>query len=292
MERETFTPQITKEEEPKKGVPRLLIRALLVAAVVVFAVCINSIRSNRVQQSLIDREEEFQAAAAAIPEEIFLGQAQVLDMDSVVEVSQGEVMTQTVDGTPIELIYFPNTIEVAPEIPGIMTLEFQDADGDVYRFEARYALSEGKLTLSAPEESAHEAFASLTDSLTYDVSLADGEIGLIHGLAAQLYVNQGMLGSSVILQGTACSEADMYEGIASIDMQITEPGIETPCRLFFADGGSSTDAVGRYTGTYHVEIQAGDQTYMLAFYNNYPYGFTIQDGNGYYFYHDPVMTSG
>ena len=39
MERETFTPQITKEEEPKKGVPRLLIRALLVAAVVVFAVC-------------------------------------------------------------------------------------------------------------------------------------------------------------------------------------------------------------------------------------------------------------
>ena len=314
----------TEASEPapeKKRFPRGLIRILGLAAMVFVMIYGNHIRSHRAQeeqQRLMERAENIRQAATeeAVPGEIFLGRAR-LNNGSAVDASQWSTMRQTVDGTSLELAFLPLSVEVRPEMPGIMFLEFQDADEEVYRFAAGYTMSGNSLLILDTPEAADIAQAEteygeavpLTDSLRYHVHLDSGDIWLRpHNAQGPrgIYRNEGTTGSSVLLQGTACSEADMYEGIASIDLSGTLHG-NASCRLFFADGGYSTDAADRYSGNGCVDIRMRhamipsdggmqestcSQTYRLEFYNNYPYGFTIRDGEDYYFYHDPVMTPG
>jgi len=325
MNRGSFAPQELPEapetEPEKKRFPRGLIRILGLAAMVFVLIYGNQIRSHRAQeeqQRLMERAENIRQAAAAeaaVPEEIFLGRAR-LNNGSAVDASQWSTMRQTVDGTILELAFLPLSVEVRPEMPGIMFLEFQDADEEIYRFLAGYTMSGNSLLiLDAPEEAdiaqaeaKYGEAVPLTDSLRYHVHLESGDIWLRpHNTQDPrgIYRNEGTTGLSVTLQGTACSDADIYEGITSIDLSCTLLG-NASCRLFFADGGYSTDAAGRYSGNGCVDIRmrhamipsdggmretARSQTYRLEFYNNYPYGFTIRDGEDYYFYHDPVMTS-
>ena len=323
MNRDPLTPQeLPEASEPapeKKRFPRGLIRILGLAAMVFVLIYGNHIRSHRAQeeqQRLMERAENIRQTAAeeAVPEEILLGRAR-LNNGSAVDASQWETMRQTVDGTSLELAFLPFSVEVRPEMPGIMFLEFQDADEEVYRFLAGYTMSgNSSLILDAPEaadiaqaETEYGEAVPLTDSLRYHVHLESGDVWLRPHNAQSLrgiYRNEGTTGASVTLQGMACSDADMYEEIASIDLSGTMLG-HSSCRLFFADGGYSTDAAGRYSGNGCVDIRmrhemiptddgmretARSQTYRLEFYNNYPYGFTIQSGENYYFYHDPVMT--
>ncbi|MBQ1415219.1 MAG: hypothetical protein IIY92_04715 [Lachnospiraceae bacterium] len=324
MNRDPLTPQeLPEASEPapeKKRFPRGLIRILGLAAMVFVLIYGNHIRSHHAQeeqQRLMERAENIRhaaAAEAAVPEEIFLERAR-LNNGSAVDASQWETMRQTVDGTSLELAFLPLSVEVRPEMPGIMFLEFQDADEEVYRFLAGYTMSGNSLLiLDAPEaadiaqaETEYGEAVPLTDSLRYHVHLESGDVWLRPQNAQGprgIYRNGGTTGASVTLQGTACSDADMYEEIASIDLSGTMLG-HSSCRLFFADGGYSTDAAGRYSGNGCVDIRmrhemiptddgmretARSQTYRLEFYNNYPYGFTIRSGENYYFYHDPVMT--
>ena len=218
------------------------------------------------------------------------------------------------EGEALELALLPFSMEVRPDLPGIMFLEFQDDAGAVYPFAAAYTLSEGALTLQAPEEADCAQLESetvdyhvLTHSLTYDVYLEEGEIWLRNVPAWGTYRNQGTTDTSVILQGVACSDTDIYQGIAAVDLVASREDARMPCRLIFKGGGYSTDAEVISFGFDYVTVSMGHEmvspesgmqeaarrhTYALEFYNNYPYGFTIRDGDEYFFYQDKSWFQG
>ncbi len=311
-----MTPPSPDEQPEKKSSWGLVFRLVGMAAMVIVMVCGPYIRQRRAQEfsQWNGREGNTrQIAAADIPEEIFLGRVQMIEAESAVAASWGLVMTQTVAGEAVELAFLPFSMEVRPDLPGIMFLEFQDDAGTVYPFAAAYSLSGGALTLQAPEEadcaqleSETEAYHVLTQSLTYDVYLEDGEIWLRNVPAWGTYRNQGTTDTSVILQGVACSDTDIYQGIAAVDLVAAREGTGLPCRLIFKGGGYSTDAEVISFGFDYVTVsmrhemvssESGMQeaarrhTYALEFYNNYPYGFIVRDGEDYYFYQRSVAAS-
>ena len=309
-----MTPPSPDEQPGKKSSWGLVFRLVGMAAMVIVMACGPYIRQRRAQEYGQWNERggnTRQIAAVDIPEEIFLGRAQMIEAESSVAASWGLVMTQTVEGEALELALLPFSMEVRPDLPGIMFLEFQDDAGAVYPFAAAYTLSEGALTLQAPEEADCAQLESetvdyhvLTHSLTYDVYLEEGEIWLRNVPAWGTYRNRGTTDTSVTLQGMACSDTDIYQGIAAVDLVASREDARMPCRLIFKGGGYSTDAEVISFGFDYVTVSMGHEmvssesgmqetarrhTYALEFYNNYPYGFTIRDGDEYFFYHEPLM---
>ena len=274
-------------EEKKGAAPgrkkrSALIKVLIiVAAVFAAAFAYNAYSNYRQEQIAARNAENARIAAAAIPQEVFLGKLLTI-YSSVSNLANAPTMTQTVGDTTLELVAMPLTTEVLGEDPEIMLLEFQDIYGEVYSFAARYTLSGGELTLTAPEEyvpveretetsseislpdiepiipltaSSEETepeaavrgegeTALLTDSLIYGVSLSAGKIHLTYDTMYRDYLNEGVSDNTLILRGSACSDDDVYEGLLSVDFSAAEPeeGERVPCQLFFEGGGYSTDA--------------------------------------------------
>ncbi|MBQ1399759.1 MAG: toll/interleukin-1 receptor domain-containing protein, partial [Lachnospiraceae bacterium] len=146
-------------EEKKGAAPgrkkrSALIKVLIiVAAVFAAAFAYNAYSNYRQEQIAARNAENARIAAAAIPQEVFLGKLlTIYSSVSDSNLANAPTMTQTVGDTALELVAMPLTTEVLGEDPEIMLLEFQDIYGEVYSFAARYTLSDGELTLTAPEE--------------------------------------------------------------------------------------------------------------------------------------------
>ena len=124
------------------------------------------------------------------------------------------------------------------------------------------------------------------------------------------YTNTGTTDDLITLQGTASSPKDIYKEIASVDYSGSRDEVEneeknSPCRLFYENGGYSLNAyvtslsTGRicikvlnemvaYNG-YMQEAEC-EKSLVFDFINTYPYGFIIKDDNDYYLYQNQVMS--
>ena len=267
---------------------------------------------NNVQQKRreAERAEQERIAAAAIPREVFLGTL----LPSSSYSSQQPLMSQTANGTALELNYFPTSMQVDRETSERMTVVFQDKFEENYSFAAGFTVADGVLTLSPPEnyDPGDDGASPLTDTLTYSLKVYSGEIALTcenpeqGTTTTRQYKNNGADAGTVQLQGTACSDEDIYEGILSVDMTGSDTDEVQPCQLYFADGGYSVDAVidtlfpavstvyikmSKEVIPYNGRMQDNERSksYRIEYVNTWPYGFVIKDGNNYYLYQDPVM---
>lgn len=267
---------------------------------------------NNVQQKRreAERAEQERIAAAAIPREVFLGTL----LPSSSYSSQQPLMSQTANGTALELNYFPTSMQVDRETSERMTVVFQDKFEENYSFAAGFTVADGVLTLSPPEnyDPGDDGASPLTDTLTYSLKVYSGEIALTcenpeqGTTTTRQYKNNGADAGTVQLQGTACSDEDIYEGILSVDMTGSDTEEVQPCQLYFADGGYSVDAVidtlfpavstvyikmSKEVIPYNGRMQDNERSksYRIEYVNTWPYGFVIKDGNNYYLYQDPVM---
>ncbi len=296
---EGFSPKKSKSKGPMKILLAILgVIIILIAGIIIF----NNIQR---QREKAEAEMNAQKAAAAIPREIFYGQ-QIREGMAHSDLSQAPNTNQTADGVDLELVIFPTSIEVNPDTPDMMKLEFQDKFEKTYRFAASYTFSQGVLNLFAPDgKELEEGTSPLTESLSFDVSLSGGNIYLNANDEYSYYTNAGTTENRIILQGTASSAEDIYEEIKSFDFSGSQSSENTPCQVFYENGGYTLDAVVKDLSDSYIVISSDNemeafngylqetarhQYYSFYYYNTWPYGFIIKDGNDYYCYQDPVMT--
>lgn len=306
-----------KEKRVKTPIIKIII---VIIGLVLAAVAIsNHIYSERKAEEKRKRIEEYERnariAAAAVPSEVFFGR-RIMTESSFIDAQHALSMSQKSGEDTLDLVAVPYSMEVSPDTPDIMYLEFQDKFEHIFRFAARYELSEGVLTLNQPGEiETEEGISPLSDSMQYSVSVTSaGEIKLQSelesGKSYGKYTNTGTTENLITLQGTASSPKDIYKEIASVDYSGSRDEVKneeknSPCRLFYENGGYSLNAFvtslspGRicikvlnemvaYNG-YMQETEC-EKSLVFDFINTYPYGFIIKDGNDYYLYQNQVMS--
>lgn len=285
----------------------LTILGLIVLIIAAFGI-IRSVQTRKrleeQEERARERAEAARIEAAALPREMFFGKLLLTD-SGYSDLRNAPSMEQTSGENRLDLVTLPYSMEVNPDTPDRMILEFQDKFGHLYKFSADYTLSEGVLSLSAPGEAeAEEGISPLSYDLKYNVALSGGSIRLAADDTYRKYTNEGTTDTLITLQGTANSEMDIYEEILSLDFSGAEDDEDSPCRVFYEGGGYSLDAVVSSLRSYFITITVNNEMvayngYMqeascnkrhsFDFINTYPYGFIIKDGNDYYFYQDAVM---
>ena len=315
----TLHPEAGPGKEKRVKTPIIKIIIVIIGLVIASVAISSHISSQRKAEEERKRIEEYERnariAAAAIPSEVFFGK-RIMTESSFSDVQRALSMSQKSGEDTLDLVAIPYSMEVDPDTPDIMYVEFQDKFEHVFRFASRYELSEGVLTLTPPGEiETEEGISPLSDSMQYSVSVTSaGEIKLQSelesGKSYGKYTNTGTTDDLITLQGTACSPKDMYKEIASFDYsgsrdEVENGEINSPCRLFYENGGYSLNAyvtslsTGRicikvlnemvaYNG-YMQETEC-EKSLVFAFINTYPYGFIIKDDNDYYLYQDQVMS--
>ena len=315
----TLHPDPGPGKEKRVKIPIIKIIIVIIGLVLAAVAISNHISSERKAEEKRKRAEEYERnariAAAAVPSEVFFGK-RIMTESSFSDVQRALSMSQKSGEDTLDLVAIPYSMEVDPDTPDIMYVEFQDKFEHVFRFASRYELSEGVLTLTPPGEiETEEGISPLSDSMQYSVSVTSaGEIKLQSelesGKSYGKYTNTGTTDDLITLQGTACSPKDMYKEIASFDYsgsrdEVENGEINSPCRLFYENGGYSLNAyvtslsTGRicikvlnemvaYNG-YMQETEC-EKSLVFAFINTYPYGFIIKDDNDYYLYQDQVMS--
>ena len=255
-----------------------------------------------------------------VPPEIFWGTLTCIE-SSADDLSSFSLTYQTANDIELELIALPLSMTVSADEPDHMILTFQDKYGVTYNFIADYTFEEGQLNLSKPSNYTlrETSLFALTENLQYEVYVKYTNIILYYDDQYRIYENLGRGEDTLTLQGTACSENDIYSGILSVDID-AEARIEgKACQLFFEGGGYTTDAIIerpqvlpglskdgfgysfdstiRVSMTeeiipYNGRLQKNHRSgyYLIGYINTYPYGFIIKDlDNHFYRYQDPVI---
>ena len=250
---------------------------------------------------------DFGGGHITIPPEVFWGTQTCIE-SSYSNLSNFSSTHQTADGVELELVVLPISMTVSANDPRHMILTLQDKYDVSYDFISDFSVEDGFLILSTPSDYAQEEnpLPILTNDLQYKLTISNYEIHLTYDNESRTYKNIGRGNESLTLQGTSCSENDIYDGILSIDIDSESNAEGTACQLFFENGGYSTVAkintintnISSITVSMYEEIIPYNgrmqenhraKNYHFSFINTYPYGFIIKDDVKYYRYQNPVM---
>ena len=285
----------------------------------------NQLKSAGNEESKITNDEMNKAAedanhefAQSIPPEIFWGTFTCIESSS--NGLRDYIFTyQAANGIELELIAFPQSMTVSKENPNQMMLTFLDKYGVSFDFVSDYTVENETLCLSEPNQNTQKEVPpyKLTNKLQFALSINYSNITLSYDDQYRVYNNLGRGSDTLTLQGSACSENDIYYGIRSVDIDLQDGSKSTACQLFFDDLEYTTDAVAYWNNNLHEATQDQNSNiydstvtvtfrermiryngrwqkdpvwagYTLRYINTYPYGFILYDSNRYYRYQNGV----
>ena len=206
------------------------------------------------------------------------------------------------DQESIEASVYPYKMEVKPDkAPNIILLTFVDYNQKEYKIQGYFQLKKGVLKITPIIDPPYKEYLCLGETIEYKITLSTSSIQL-KADGQILYVNYGS--DSTILRGSANDL--MFKDIKAIKIEKLAEG--RSCDIKFSEKGNYTadakisyvlSSYARIDWTYEmrninnvpsrIPVNDGEHSsgsISLDYFNTYPYGFILFNGDEVYFYQE------